>query len=523
MNEQKYLLALDSGSQSSRALLFDARGEVVAVGRKNHAPMRHPEPGAVEQDPIDIREALFAAMKQCMDRFDGDRTAIVGAALTTQRTTVLPVAEDGTPLGDAVSWLDRRTASLDSEPSAFLRTFLRSLGENTLVPRLLAKSWPRLWRERRPELLEQLTWIAPIESWLGHQLTGNMAVAPGGLVGTWPFDIAGRRWSTSSLMYKLLAFRKEWLPRIVEPAEQIGRIAEQAANLTGVPKFLPLYACGGDKQAEVFGAGLSFKDTGQAAVSLGTGSSVCIPWPKPVQSRKYHWFALAGAEPGCYCHEYMVFRGMWTARWFAHQMARDLEQVAERTGKAVEALLCDEAAQVQPGSDGLSVWPRWSPSLQHPLETGAAVGLRETHTRGHFFRALLEGIAFDLKRGLGILERALGTRVEKIVVGGGGARSDMVVRILADTLNLPVSRPPSEELSARGAAMVAALGSGVYKSPAEAIEHMSSDAPVIAPDFQHARLYADLYKHVYLPGLKSCHSISASLRQVHELMAHRHE
>lgn len=508
------VLALDSGSQSSRAMLFDARGAVLAIGRSEHAPMRSPEPGAVEQDPRDIRDSVFAAIRACLADWGGDPSAIAGAALTTQRTTVLPLSRAGEPLRDAISWLDRRTARVDSEPSAPLRLALETLGERSLIPRLLARSWPRQWRDRDPELLDEIRWVAPIEAWLHHTLCGRVAMAPGGASGPWPYDVKKRAWSRSRRLTGALGFEARWLPELVESGERLGGLTASAAAACGLPEGLSFFACGGDKQAEALGAGVRADRDDVAAVSLGTGSSVALPSPTPVTSLRYHWLTMASAEPASWHLECLVFRGMWTARWFAREFARDLEAQALASGRPVEALLCDEAAAVPAGSDRLVTWPRWSPTLQHPDETGVSLGFRETHTRGHFFRSLLEGIAFDLKRGLQVLENATGRRISEVRVGGGGARSEIVVQILAEVLGLPVLHPPSEELAARGAAIVAAVGAGLHSSYDEAVRAMVPEAPTVTPSPDNAALYQRLFDRVYVPGLARWRPLSTALRRV---------
>lgn len=513
MSVKQFVLALDSGSQSSRALLFDAQGVVLAKGGGVHAPMLHPEPGAVEQNPVDIRDCLFAAIRECLQQWGGDPAAIAGASLTTQRSTVLLADSDGKPLIDAVSWLDRRSASIASEPSKFLRCILKMMGENALLPRLLSKSWPRQWRERIPEILAAAAWISPIEGWLHHQLTGKNAVAPGGVAGAWPFEAKKRAWAKGNLLYKLLGYQRRWLPEIIEAGQPIGPLTDYAASQTGLPASLVLYACGGDKQAEALGANVRADRRDVAAVSLGTGSSICIPVPKPVESLKYNWLTMVGCEPGLWFMEYLLFRGMWTVRWFARELARDLEIKAAQTGRSAEEYLCEEAKKVPAGADGLVIWPRWSPTLQFPVETGSCIGLRETHTRSHFFRALLEGIGFDLKRGLGILEKGSGAKIAEVRVGGGGSRSSIVVQILADILGLPVVRPSSEELAARGAAIVAAVGSGVHGSYDEAIAAMVPEAAVVQPDLEATARYAKIYREVYLPGLKTIRRLSGKLSE----------
>lgn len=512
MSASSVLLALDSGSQSSRALLFRRDGSVLAKGAVTHAPMRHPEPGAVEQDPVDIRDALFEAIRRCLANWGGDPEDIVGASLTTQRNTLLPVGTTGEPLADAVSWLDRRTASPAAEPSGLLRGLLRLLGDRAIVSRLLAKSQPRIWRERRPELLKTLHWVAPIEAWLHHQLTGEMAMAPGGMAGVVPTDLPGRAWSKTALLHRLLGFEPAWLPRIVEAGRELGRLRPAVAAATGLPVGLPLFACGGDKQAETLGGGVRLTERGVAAVSMGTAASIMLPWSSAKQSSRYHWITLCSAEPNSWQLEYMVFRGMWTAGWFARNFGGDLAGRAQTEGRPVEALLCDEATAIPAGSEGVVAWPRWSPTLQDPAEAGLFLGLRETHTRAHMFRALLEGIAFDLRRGRDTLEAATRTRIRELRVGGGGARSDLVVQILADVLNLPVRRPPSEELSARGAAIVAAVGAGLFGSLDEAVAAMVPDAPIVRPNPERVRLYDGLYKDVFLLGGSELRRLNRSLQ-----------
>jgi len=331
-----------------------------------------------------------------------------------------------------------------------------------------------------------------------------MALSTGGVVGPWPFDIKKRSWSKSELLFKMLGYKKEWLPEIVESGKLAGKITADAGKITNLPPGLPVFACSGDKQAETLGAGLVSDAKNTAAVSLGTGSSISMPFYKPVVSGKYHWFTLAAAEPRAFYLEYLVFRGMWTARWFARELAKDLEISSVKTKIPSEAILCEEAQRVQAGCEGLMVWPRWSPTLQYPNETGSVMGLREIHTRGHFFRALLEGIAFDLRRGKEILEKATGSKINKIYVGGGGARAELAVTILADVLGVPAAKPTSEELAARGAAIVTTLGLGLYATPKEAISAMVKKAPVIKPNKGRMAVYDNLYKKVFLPRLKDC-------------------
>jgi len=508
------VLALDSGSQSSRALLFDRDGSIVAQASARHQPMRYPQPGAVEQDPTDIRDCLFDSIRRCLAEWGGEPSRIAAASLTTQRGVYLALDADGAPLRDAISWLDRRSVNVSAQSGLPLRILLRLLGSDALIPRLMSRSMPRQWRGRDPGLLSELRWIAPLEAWLNFELCSRLALAPGGLAGVLPVDVKKRDWAGSGLLYSLLGYQRSWLPEVVEAGEKIGELSAAAAAATGLPQGLPIISCGGDKQSEALGIGVRSGRRGLAVVSLGTASSVAIASNVPRASSSYRWLTIASAERESWQLEYMVFRGFWTVRWFARELAGDLAARAEQEGTAVEALLEQEALDTPPGAEGLVVWPRWSPSLQEPGETGVVVGLREVHRRGHIYRALLEGIAMDLRRGAELLEKVSGDRIREVRVGGGGSQSDLAVQILADVLGCPVRRPQSVELSARGAALVAAVGAGLHGSMDDAVIAMVPESPLVQPDPDRVALYDRLYREVFEPGLDEMRGLFAGLRQI---------
>ena len=505
-----FVLALDSGTQSSRALVFHRDGRVLGKGQYAHLPMTHPEEGAVEQDFGDIRRCLFRSIADALTAWGGDPSELAGAALTTQRLCVAPLTAEGEPLAPAYSWLDRRVATGRGFGGVLGRT-LDLMGEDSLLPRLLTKSHPRIWAERMPEVLARTERIASIEAWLNQQLTGRLAMGPGGMVGAVPADPKTRGWAEQALLHKLLGYRPEWLCDIVEAGELIGGVTAAAAAETGLPEGLAVYACGGDKQAESLGAGVRVASRGVAQVSLGTASSISLAWARPKASLRYRWITVCACEPDSWQLEYMLFRGMWTAAWFARNFGGELRPAAEERGLPIEALLCEEAGRVPAGSEGVMTFPRWSPTLQSPAETGTVTGVREVHTRAHLFRSLLEGIAFDLRRGKELLENVTGAPLREIRVGGGGSRSDVVVQILADVFGLPVSRPPSEELAARGAALVAAAASGVHPSLDAAVAAMVPDAPTVAPRAENVAVYDRLYRDVFLPGLEDLGPVFAAI------------
>lgn len=502
MTDSPLFLAVDSGTQSTRAILFDRAGHVHSIGRRAHPPLSNPSPGALEQEPYDLLEAVAASIRECVTCWIGDHARIVGGALTTQRVTTVPTLENGEPAAAAVNWLDRRLARVEIDDDPFVRWFYRLLGRHMPLGQILARSIPRQIRQRDPVLYDRTRWFLPIEAWLHLKMVGASALAPGGATGVFPLDVYKRNWSTVGLLHRLVGVAPRQLPSIVEVGKRIGVVTAEFAKMSGLPEGFPFYACGGDKQAEALGGGVRSSQRDLAGVSLGTASSICMIDRKPKQHAGFEWFCAPACEPDAWTHEYMLFRGMWTVRWFARELGRDLEGDARAKETAVEALLCDEAERIVAGSEGVMTWPRWSPTLQFPMETGMTVGMRERHGRAHLFRSLIEGIAYDLRRGRDTLEKGLGRPIKRIRVGGGGSRSPLIVQTLADVLNVAVEYPDEEELAARGAAIVVAFGSGAFPSIDEAVKAMVPDARVIAPKPAHVEIYDKAFHEVYMPGLK---------------------
>ena len=513
MIDSPLFLAVDSGTQSTRAILFDRNGQVHSIGRHAHPALSNPAPGALEQNAYDVLDAVAKSIRECLDCWIGDRTRIVGGALTTQRVTTVPTLENGEPACAAISWLDRRLARLDIDEDPLVRWFYAILGRHMTIGQILARSIPRQVRQRDPHLFDRVRWFLPIEAWLHLKMVGSPVVAPGGVTGVYPLDIKKRVWAQNTLLHRLVGIDPRRLPTIVEVGKRLGGVTAHFASLSGLPEGFPFYSCGGDKQAEALGGGVRASQRNLAGVSLGTASSICLIDRKPNESLAFDWFCAPACEPDAWTHEYMLFRGMWTVRWFAREFGRDLEHEARANKVAVEALLCEEAADVAAGSEGVVTWPRWSPTLQFPTETGMTVGLRERHGRAHMFRSLIEGIGFDLRRGRDMLESGLGRKIERVRVGGGGAKSGFIIQVLADIFGISIEHPDEEELAARGAAIVAAFGSGAFASIDEAVLHMVPTAKIVEPSIANARIYDKTFHEVYVPGLKKLRRITSALAQ----------
>jgi sugar (pentulose or hexulose) kinase len=286
------------------------------------------------------------------------------------------------------------------------------------------------------------------------------------------------------------------LPDLVPAAGLLGEITTQAAAETGIPAGLPLIAAAADKACEVIGAGCVQPQV--ACLSYGTTATIntthrryveAIPLIPPYPS----------AVPGAYTLEIQIYRGFWMVSWFKQEFGMPEQQQAEMLGIEPEELFDHLVDQVPAGSQGLVLQPYWSPGLKvpGPEARGAVIGFGDVHTRAHFYRAILEGLAYALREGKERTEQRTGIKIDQLRVAGGGSQSRCAMQITADVFGLPVSRPHVYEASGLGAAIDAAVGLGMYTDFETAVAQMTRSGDAFEPDQKVHALYDELYHAVY--------------------------
>ncbi len=492
------VLALDVGTQSSRALLFDAGGKIVGRAQRSHQALHSPRPGVAEVDVEDIWQCLTACIRSCLQGQASPRAI----GLASQRRVLVAVDAAGQPIGRAYSWLDTRKAATYPGSGMLGKLACKLSGVERLPGALVTYSQANLLFEHRPEDYARCARFLTLSGWLTRRLTGNDCDACGSIVGAWPYDVKGSRWHSTDLIQRMAGTSLERLPRLVASGTELGRIEAPLADELGLPPAIPLIAVGGDKQAEVLGAGVTAAVPELAEVSLGTGVSLSVvrPWARP--SLGFQWLTTNAAEPRAFCHEFLLPRGFWMWTWYLEQLgAADVAAAAE-AGQTPEAWLAEAIEAIPPGSDGLIALPRWSPGADSPYSAGALVGFSEMHTRHHIARALVEGICFDLRRGLARLEQQFGP-ISGLRVGGGGARSPVVLRTVCDVLERPLQVPIDVELTARGVAMVTALACGLVPHLAAAEKAFVHLGETLTPRPDRVRVYRQIYQDRYLPALQA--------------------
>ncbi|HBF41350.1 MAG TPA: carbohydrate kinase [Anaerolineaceae bacterium] len=493
----EHLLAIDNGTQSVRAMIFDLRGNLVAKTRVPIEPYTSTAPGLAEQDPQVFWNAVCAACQQLWLQPGVDRSAIAAASLTTQRSTLINVDATGKPLRPAIHWLDqRRTPGL--KPVGGIWGLLFSItGMRETVAYLQAEAESNWLQRYEPEVWAKTHKYLLLSGYLTYLLTGHFTDSVGCQVGYMPFDYKKQEWAGKfDWKWQAVPMDKAILPDLVKPTGQLGVITAAASDATGIPEGLPLIAAAADKACEVIGAGCV--DPSIACLSYGTTATIntthkkyleVIPLIPPYPS----------AVPGAYSLEIQIYRGYWMVSWFKREFGMNEERLATERGMETEELFDDLVNMVPAGSMGLMLQPYWSPGLKipGPEAKGAIIGFGDVHTRAHMYRSILEGLAYALREGADRTNSRSNTPIRQIRVAGGGSQSKAAMQLTADIFGLPVSNPHVYEASGLGAAMDAAVGMKLHPDFETAVNEMCHEGSRYEPIKQNHEIYDALYKRVY--------------------------
>jgi len=492
-----HILAIDAGTQSVRALLFDPSGKPVAKVKVPIEPYFSEHPGWAEQRPELYWEALSQACNQLWELDEVDKDSVAGVALTTQRATMINVDADGDPLRPAIVWLDQRRTEQLKPIGGLWGVLLKLVGLQETLAYFQAEAEVNWIRTNQPEIWRKTHKYLLLSGYLTHRLCGRFVDSVGCQVGYIPFDYKGQRWaSNTDWKWKALPISRKVLPQLEPPGATLGEITREAAEATGIPKGLPLIAAAADKACEVIGAGCASPEV--ACLSYGTTATINTTHHKYVEAIPFIP-PYPAAWPGAYSLEIQVYRGYWMVSWFKQEFGHREMRQAEERGVEPEALFDELVNAVPPGSMGLTLQPYWSPGVKvpGPEAKGAIIGFGDVHTRAHLYRAILEGIAYALREGKERSEKRTRTSISSLRVAGGGSQSDAAMQITADSFGLPASRPHTHETSGLGAAIDAAVGLKIHRDFDAAVQEMTHLGETFEPDRKAQELYDELYRRVY--------------------------
>jgi sugar (pentulose or hexulose) kinase len=499
---EAYILSIDNGTQSVRALLFDLSGNLVAKTQVHLEPYYSDQPGWAEHKAEGYWQAVCLACQRLWATTTISKSQIKGVAVTTQRGTVVNVDSEGKPLRAAITWLDQRRTDEVPPLGGLWKAAFKVAGVNGTIDYFRREAEINWIKAHQPDVWDRTGKFLLLSGYLNYCLSGRYADSTGSQVAYVPFDYKRHKWAGSrDWKWQALAIRPDMLPELVEPGTAIGVITEQASAETGIPQGLPLVAAAADKACEVIGAGCLDPHIG--CLSYGTTATINTTSTKYVEVTPFIP-PYPAAIPGAYSTEVQIFRGYWMVNWFKEQFGDREQAAASEYGMAPEALFDRLVNAVPPGSMGLMLQPYWSPGIKvpGPEAKGAMIGFGDVHTRAHMYRAILEGLAYALREGKERIEKRSGVPITELRVAGGGSQSDAAMQLTADIFGLPAARAHIYETSGLGAAIAVAAGLGLHASFADAIEKMTRPGRVFQPDPAHRKIYDQLYKRVYLKMYK---------------------
>ncbi|MFZ5722596.1 MAG: FGGY-family carbohydrate kinase [Pseudomonadota bacterium] len=500
MTAAPLFLAIDQGTQSARALLFDPDGNLVARSKIAIEPYFSAHPGWAEQHPQVFWEAVCRACRELWQQNpEIDRGRVSGVALTTQRATVVNIDAQGEVLRPAIVWLDQRRAEGLQPMPRYIELLFGALGERDTLNYFRAQAECNWLAQNQRDIWRRTDKFLLLSGYLGWKLCGEYVDSTASQVGYLPFDFKRHEWARPfDWKWQALDVRRRQLPELVPPGRPLGSITREASEATGIPAGLPLLSAGADKACEVLGSGALAPDTG--ALSFGTTATFNTCNDRYVEAIRFVP-PYPAAVPGRWNTEQMVQRGYWMVQWFKQEFAQKEMLAAEELGVEAEALFEKFLDEVPPGAMGLVLQPYWSPGVRvpGPEAKGAMIGFGDVHTRAHIYRAIIEGIGYALREAKERVEKRNGVPVRRLRVAGGGSQSDAAMQITADIFNLPAERPHVYEASGLGAAINVAVGTGLYPDYETAVRRMTRVGRRFEPLPQNARLYDRMYRRVYRP------------------------
>lgn len=494
--EEPLVLTFDIGTQSARGLLVAPDGTFEDIYQvKYDEPYYSRNPGWAEQRPDFYYDRICEISKVLCERNAEKKQRIIAVTLTVIRDTVLCLDENHVPLRDIILWLDKRQADFNN-PFPLYKNLIFKIAGMAEATKILYRATASNWiRQYQPDIWKKTAKYVMLPTYLNYKITGNLVDSEANMIGHIPFEYEKRVWKKDSSLTKCICdVPQEKLCRLVKSGEILGTVTKEFSEQSGVPEGLPLIATGSDKGCETLG--LSVTKPTKAAISFGTTATIQMAVKKYFEPQKF-MPAYPAVPNDMFNPEIEIYRGFWLVSWFVKEFGAEERQEASVLGCAPEQLLDKYIEKLPPGCEGLLLQPYWTPGVINPTSRGAVVGFADYHTHIHFYRAIIEGIAFELYHSLKIMEKRSGLNIEEVYVGGGGARSDIVCQITADVFGLPIKRIQTHEACSIGASMVAFVAKGIFKDYDDAIEHMVHETSVFLPRQNVHETYMDLYTGAY--------------------------
>ncbi len=489
----EYILTLDAGTTASKISLFDTQGNLKSISTHEYELLT-PTALSVELPAEKFWEAFKLGTQDVLKNSRINPADIKAFSLSAQGETLILIDKEGKPLRNAISWMDNRAQkqaeTLSQEFSN--EEVYKITGQVSIVP-----TWPAsklLWiKQNEPQIFEKIHKVLLVEDYLIWKLTGQFACEGSLICSTVYWNISKENWWNEMLEYLGLSYGQ--LPEIKYSGESVGTITASAAKELGLSNNVIVSMGALDQACGTIGVGnvkpgIFTENTG-AALAICATQDKNTPTFDTKRRMPVHYHGL----PKRYMFHTFTTGGM-VLRWYRDKFCQEEIKIAKEKYVDPYDLIGEMVAEVPAGCDGLVMLPHLQGAMapeDNPKARGVFYGFTLKHGRAHFSRAIMEAIAFIVRRNLDIIQD-LNISVNEIRVLGGGARSDVWNQIKADVTGKTLARTVNEEAACLGAAIFAGKGAGIYSSIEDAANQMVSIKQRYEPNQANREIYDEAYK-----------------------------
>jgi xylulokinase len=486
------LLGIDIGSSACKVAAFSVNGTVLAQSNAEYA-IYYPQPGWAEQNPEEWWQAVCKAIKQILQSGKVKAKEVRGIGIDGQSWSAIAVDKKGKVLHNTPIWMDTRAKEICDE-------IARKIGEERLFetsgnPLQPSYTLPKiLWYKKYlPDIYSRIDKILQSNSFIGFRLTGVCSQDSSQGYGFACYNMLKGCWDKALCIE--LGVNPAFLPEIVPCHQVIGKVTAKAAEETGLATGTPVVAGGIDCACGTLGVGVINPGQTQEQGGQAGGMSICIDNYKADKRLILSHHVV----PGLWLLQGGTVGGGGVVKWFEKEFCAAEREIAARQGNSSFEEIDKEAKNIHAGSDGLVFLP-YMAGERSPIwdksAKGVYYGIDFSKTRAHFARASMEGVAYSLKHNLDIAE-GIGVKVETLCAMGGAANSRLWTQIKADVTGKHIVVPSSDTASALGAAILAGVGTGVYRDFHDAVNKTLHVKREHTPDLEKHKTYQKGYA-IYL-------------------------
>lgn len=480
------LMGIDFGTGGCKITIIDLNGTILVEASEEYKTY-HPLPSWSEQNPDEWILALSRCLSKLKEVKKIGLNSIGSVAIDASTHNAVLLDRQMKIIRPTIMWTDQRSTGecmyLDENwGDEIFRLTYQNISPTWTLPQLL-------WiKNNEPGNFQKIHRIMFVKDFIRYHLTGSWETDYIDAQGTLLFDVGKRQWSEE--ICRLINLPAEVLPPICNPTDIVGKITKTASEITGLPEGIPVVCGTSDVTAEDYAAGAIYP--GQCIIKLATAGNVnimtSVPFPNHLTITYSHvvpdlWYTAAATNTAAYA-----------MRWFRDNFCFEEIIKSEETGKNVFQIMEDLVSSVPVGSDGLIFHPYlmgerapyWDSYLRSSF-----IGASMSHTKGHFIRALMEGVAFSLKDCFRLIEN-MKLKVTGFIIIGGGSRSDLWSQIICDVFGEKIVRPANVDAS-YGSALLAGVGIGVFSDLTDAVNRCVKTSNIFEPDEFNHQVYKKMF------------------------------